>query len=308
VRVAFLLLAIAVVAGCGSVTERSAEGPTIRAVDRPAPDAHKSVAEALWTVTVESSWDPCEEPPTAENVQACKESEDIERQFREAEERANAEHTEETSPAPGSEPRVVAELPLGEEVSAEVVTWHARNGKACTLARIAPAEAGDFFVQRVGECVRYPQCTELCLAVLTTNDRRAILAGTVTERADLLLLTGPDGREREHDLSGPMIEGTDRRVFITDLGGDEWWSMELRRGGETLATDDMLGHHLRAFRCANVSAAGFDGCYNATPLPPDPSPPDEADEEPERTCERKFDENESGFQTCEDEGDVGESE
>jgi hypothetical protein len=299
-RYAWLLLFLAA-AGCGSVDSRSGEGPSestpqVLAVDRPAPGADKSVSEVQFTMRVEPSWDPCEESPTAENVLACKEQEELERQFKAEEERENAQYAEETSPAPGTEPRVVAELPLADELTAELVVWHARNEKTCTLARIVPLDQTQFGAQRIGECARNLPCAEICLTVLTTDDHRAVLAGTVSVAADKLRLCGPDESEREYVLSGPVIEESDRRVFIADLGDEDWWTAEILRGEEILGRDDTLGHRLRGYRCASVSAAEFERCYAATPLPPDP---DEPDDEP--TCERPFDDNDAGFQTCEDE-------
>ena len=316
-RTGVLVVLAAILAGCGSVAGQPAEGPeaggepasSIRAVDRSAPGADKSVSEALYTMTLEPSWDPCEEP-TAENLQMCKEQKEIDRQFKAEEERANAQHAEETSPAPGTEPRVVAELPLADGLTAELVVWRARNEKTCTLARIVPLERAHLGAQRIGECVRYMPCGEICLAVLTTDDHRAVLAGTLPSAADKLRLEGPDDREREYVLSGPVIEETARRVFIADLGDEDWWTVEIRSGEEILAVDDTLGHHLRGYRCANVSAAEFERCYTATPLPPNSRPPvDEPDlDEPDREadCERQFDENDAGFQTCEDEDETGE--
>ena len=310
-RYAWLLLLVAA-AGCGSVDSRSGEGasestPQILAVDRPAPGAHRSVSQVSLRIEAASSWDPCAEAPTAENTQACEDITEIHRQVKAEDERRNAQYAEETSPAPGTEPRVVAELALGGETRAELVAWSASSGKTCTLARITPADRADFGVERVGECAQYVPCTELCLGLLSTGDDRFVLAGTVPEHADALRLAGSEGRERAYGLSGPVIEGTDRRVFMADLGNEEWWTMELRRGGETLANDETLGHRLRGFRCASPSVKEFESCYAATPLPPDPALADEPDLEP--SCgERQFDEADAGFQTCDDEGDPEESE
>lgn len=306
-RIGLLVVLVAVLAGCGSVAGQPAENSEsgepavqIRAVDRPAPGADKSVYEAQYTMRLVPSWDPCEEPPTAENVLACKEQEERERQARAEEERVNAQYAEDTSPAPGTEPRVVAELPLANELTAELVVWRARNEKTCTLARIVPVERAKFGAGRIGECAwSIPPCGEICLAVLTTDEGGAVLAGTLPAAAEKLRLGGAENREREYVLSGPVIEETDRRVFIADLGDEDWWTAEIRRGEEILGRDDTLGHRLRGFRCANESAAEFERCYAATPLPPDPLPADEPDDEP--TCERPFDDNDAGFQTCEDE-------
>jgi hypothetical protein len=311
VRIGLLVVLAAVLAGCGSVAGQPAEDsqpaddPQIRAVDRPAPGADKSFSEVQYTLRLVPSWDPCEEPPTAENLLACEEQEELEQHYKADEDRENARYAEDTSPAGGTEPRVVAELPLADELMAELVSWQARDGKTCTLARIVPA--GRAGAQRIGECTRSFPCEEICLAILAMDDHRAVLAGTVTAGADKLHLGGPDNREREYVLSGPVIEETDRRVFITDLGDEDWWTVEIRRGDEILASDESLGAHLRGFRCANESAAEFERCYASTPLPPQPQPVDEPDEEADFDCERQFDENDAGFQLC-GEGEARDSE
>jgi hypothetical protein len=302
VKAALLLLAAATLAGCGAVSGDAGDG-AVRAVDRPAPDAHRAESEVQIEVRVESGRDPCEQPPTAENVEMC----DQQRQLIAEEERRTAQHEAEISPVEGSEPRVVAELPLRNGAVAELVAWRARNGKTCALVRITPAQRQGFGARRVGECVRFMPCTELCLTVLTTDDRQAVLAGTVPQGAEVLRLLGPDDRERDYELGGPVIGGSDFRVFIADLGDEDWWTAELRRGDETLATDETLGSHLRGLRCASESMEEVYECYTTGPLPPQPMPPDEGDER-ETACERQFDENDAGFQTCEEEGEPSGSE
>lgn len=256
-------------------------------------------------VHLEPSLDPCEEPPTAENVQLCEEQREFDRRAKAEEDRKRAQHEAEISPAEGSEARVVAELPLQNGAVAELVSWQARSGKTCTLARIAPEQTEGHAAVRVGECVRFMPCTELCLTVLTTDERDAVLAGTVPQGADVLRVIGPEGRERDYELDGPVIEGSDLRVFIADLADEDWWTAELRRDGEVLATDETLGSHLRGLRCASESIDEVYDCYATPPLVPHPPPADDNDE-PEAACERQFDEAEAGFQTCEEGAGEGE--
>jgi hypothetical protein len=304
-RYAWLLLA-AVLAGCGSVAGSSAEGSPIRAVDRPAPGAHKLEAQVQIEVSLAPESDPCEEP-TAEDFVWCEEQREVERIIKAQEEQRRAQHEEEISPVEGSEPRVVAELPVRSGTVAELIAWQARNGKTCTLARVTPEQTEGFGAMRVGACVRFMPCTELCLTVLTTDDRDGVLAGTVPQHADVLRLIGPEGKERDYELDGPVIDGSDLRVFIADLGDEDWWTAELRRGDEVLGTDERVGSHLRGLRCANESTEKVYDCYSTPPLLPEPAPTVRGDE-PELSCERQFDDTEAGFQTCEDEGEPDDSE
>jgi hypothetical protein len=237
----------------------------------------------------------------------CEVQRELGRRAKAEEDRKRAQHEADTSPAEGSEARVVAELPLQDGSVAELVSWQARSGRTCTLARIAPEQTEGHTAERVGECVRFMPCTELCLTVLTTDERDAVLAGTVPQSADLLRLIGPEGRERDYELDGPVIEGSDLRVFIADLADEDWWTAELRRDGEVLATDDTLGSHLRGLRCASEFVDEVYKCYATPPFVPHPPPADDNDA-PEAACERQFDEAEAGFQTCADEGDLPESE
>ena len=67
-----------------------------------------------------------------------------------------------------------------------------------------------------------------------------MLSGTVPADADALDVTTADGATTEYPLTGPVLDG-DRRVFLLDLGAQDWRKLGLVRGGQRRRRDDDAG-------------------------------------------------------------------
>ncbi len=139
-------------------------------------------------------------------------------------------------PAPGTEPRVVAEL----SGSAILLAW--RNGvdRLCLAAWRLARGGGAVF----GPCLpQGTECAEICLRSDGSGPDRAsieyLLAGTVRRDASALRITRSRGPVTQYRLQGPVIRGTGRRVFMLELGHSDWRRLELLRGDTVVAVQDM---------------------------------------------------------------------
>lgn len=293
-----LILLIAALTACGSVSNEAGDGPAaesegavaIRTVDRPAPKAYEEWANPDVIVTIggkswcgpgdgadeaecsnaEEPWDVCEaEHQTPEKKAACA-------GYREQLEQAEKDYAtwlEEMAPAPGTEPRVVAELDLAGQAKAEVVAWHAAgDGKLCTIARVIPGL--DYLdAQLVGECgLPYTQCSEACVSTLAVDARHSVLAGTLPASADAVRVTIA-GRETIHPLSGPVIDGSGRRVFMLDLGTEVWRRLEVFADGRLVDTVELSADEVTMWECldeySQEEMAGTDSDTSSACVPLD---------------------------------------
>lgn len=326
-QMGLLILLAALLTGCGAVTDDPGDGtmpglepaPPIRATNRAAPDAFTEWNAPTNGVVVTTSYcvapvgeeldedDECEvggktwenpcsaDPPTEQSKTECKAQLEQMEQIREEANR----WLERVAPAPGTEPRIVAELDLPGAAQAELVTWRTENGKLCLLARIQPSEQADLAAGLEGECVPYVACKRVCLTLVQTTGRQIVLAGAVAKTADALRLSAGAGLEATYPLVGPVIDSSTQRVFMLALGPEDWRRLELLRGDEVYAVDQDFPDGLRGLRCATESLREFQDCVGHGPLDMGEPEPVQSDEEvPAPDCERQFDENDAGFQLC----------
>lgn len=306
-RKGLLVLLAAVLTGCGAGTNDTGEGserglepgPPIRAVDRPAPRAFTAHSQPIvgyktWCVGSECA----AEEPTEESLDRAREE--------------TRRWIELVSPAPGTEPRAVAELSLGGERVAELVTWRTEAGKLCALTRIVPREASLWDSQLTGDCEPALGCESPCLVTAASMAGQLVLAGIVDREADAFRLTSPHN-QATFPLVGPAITGSDLRVFMLELGTDDWRRLEFLRDGEMLEEDELLHDQLRTARCSlssgddgqqaptEVELREMDACLEAAFGGVTDSV--ETEEQAAEDCAKRFDESEAGFQTCVEEGE-----
>jgi hypothetical protein len=139
-------------------------------------------------------------------------------------------------PAPGSPPRIVAEL----RGRALLLAWRDRANLLCLRATRLPQGGGSIF----GPCVQSDvPCADICLRSDGEGVSRAsieyLLAGTVRRDATALRITRSREAATQYPLRGPIVRGTDRRVFMLDLGRHDWRRLELFRGDAVVAVQAM---------------------------------------------------------------------
>lgn len=227
-RFAAGLVAVLALAGCGSSNHRAA-APPIRAVNAT-PDRQLRVELELFLQSAPASahvrsgfdvWDSAGHvKPTAAQL-AHLQAEIAARRAAE-------------QPGRGSQPRVVARLPLAGGGEASFVAWRNRRGALCTFTQVTDA-SGSGGGTPGGRCVSTAAhlsspCAAICLGSFGEGDPvRFVLSGTVAAGADALAVTTVGGRTATYPLTGPRL-GT-RRVFLLDLGATEWRRLTLYRNG-----------------------------------------------------------------------------
>jgi hypothetical protein len=142
-------------------------------------------------------------------------------------------------PARGTPPRVVARLPG----VALLLAWHNTANLLCLQASRLPAGGGGGVF---GPCAPEAQsrpCAALCLrsggSGATSASVHYLLAGTVSRDATALRITRSTGPPVLYPLRGPVLPGTDRRVFMVPLGRRDWRVLELLEGGAVTAVEEM---------------------------------------------------------------------
>ena len=148
-------------------------------------------------------------------------------------------------PAPGSGPSSSPVSAHGGGGNALFVVWHNRDGQLCTETTDQGCEqrrrrrAQTARVRRR----RRPRPARVALRGVVPllgrlrrhNRRRAwVLAGTVAADADTIEVTTADGQTAAYPLTGPLLAGGDRRVFMLELGKTDWRRLVLIRGGEVV--------------------------------------------------------------------------
>jgi hypothetical protein len=252
VRVLVVLALGLVAAGCGGVVgENSTTGsatpsaqsllpaPAIEAVDRPAtPDALMAIAHDGRSA---STYDVCQvqvavgsaggattnPPPGGSDDTDCHIPPEEQAKL-EAQERERREALE---PADGVTPRTIARLDLGEGRSIELAAWRTIKDQLCLEAHSRGGRAsgsGTF-----GTCMQSsPDCTPaVCFAELSG----ALVAVTPAD-ADRIELTLEPAGTRAYALTGPLVPGFDKRVFMVGLGDELLRAIDLYRG------DERVGH------------------------------------------------------------------
>jgi hypothetical protein len=140
-------------------------------------------------------------------------------------------------PAAGSEPRAVAEL----SGSAVLVAWRNGANRLCLDSSRLPAGGGG---GAFGPCD--PE-DGMCAAICLRSDGRGesiqsldyLLAGTVRQDATAIRVVRSRGAATEYALRGPVLSGTQHRVFMLELGRRDWRLLELLRGDRVIATEKM---------------------------------------------------------------------
>jgi hypothetical protein len=198
---------------------RAGVAPAVRVVDRPPPANVEALLELQLGIA--------RPRPTISSVQtSCMPSPCSAADVAEANTR-EAEHEDAIRPASGTSPRAVAELPG----AGELIAWHNKAAQLCLAGARISGNTTDVF----GPCVadRTNPCTAMCLASDMSAASGApttyLLAGTVPRDATALLV-GTSRTRTLYPLRGPLLRGTDRRVFILDLGRDDYRVLELLRG------------------------------------------------------------------------------
>ena len=98
-----------------------------------------------------------------------------------------------------------------------------------------------------------PACSDqLCLDSSDQGDGitpHYVLAGVVDGRGEQLDVTDASGATRAYPLRGPLVPETNLRVFMVDLGANDWRRLELRRAGQVLASQEMPLIQARSEEC-----------------------------------------------------------
>ena len=198
--------------------------PPVRVVDAPPPDIVTGLLDAelgvvqsggAISVTLDAVCTP--KPCTARDLRRMKAQ--------------VAEHRDRIRPAAGTSPRTVAEL-HGKDL---LIAWRNRASQLCLEATRVQGGGTPVFGPCVGED-RADPCTALCLVSSSTGDRssiRYLLAGIVSRDATALRITTAHTRTT-YPLQGPVLAGTNRRVFMLELGHDDYRVLELLRGASVV--------------------------------------------------------------------------
>jgi len=282
------LAAVLVLAGCGTVTGGSGEpaapsaplagAPPIEAVDEaPSPELRRTLD--LWFAppqlgtqgsTVTSGTDVWftwggGSASTTTTVPTAADMATIRAQF-EAQRAARL-------PAAGSPPRVVARLPLADGGNAALVAWRNHDGVLCTDTEVTDRQGsggggpGNSCVP--SDMAALLHCAEICLTSNGSGSDLAqevwVLSGTVAADADAIDVTTADGATADYPLTGPVLDGSDRRVFMLELGSSDWRKLVLLRAGEVVDQTSMPA----------AAAAGEDclAKVGEMPAPPPPQQP-----------------------------------
>jgi hypothetical protein len=198
--------------------------PPVHAVDAPPPDVVAGLLDAelgvvqsggAITVTLDAACTPS--PCTARDLRRMKAQ--------------VAEHRDRIRPAPGTPPRTVAEL-HGKDL---LIAWRNRASQLCLEATRVRGGGTPVFGPCVGDD-RADPCAALCLVSSSTGDGssvRYLLAGTVGGDATALRITTARARTT-YTLQGPLLAGTNRRVFMLELGHDDYRKLELLHGARVV--------------------------------------------------------------------------
>ena len=170
-------------------------------------------------------------------------------------------------PAPGSPPRLVARLPLAGGGNAFFVAWRNHEALLCFETQIAyDPNSGGGGGGASGPCAATgqgePHCAALCLTSdgggVSMADETWVLSGTVAPDADAIDVTTSAGTTAEYPLTGPLVAGGDRRVFMLELGKADWRKLVLLRGGRVVDESTMPA----------MAAASEDCMTKVGPMPP----------------------------------------
>jgi len=71
------------------------------------------------------------------------------------------------------------------------------------------------------------------------DETRYTLTGFVPSEADSVRVTLAGGAAKGYPLNGPVVEGTTLRVLMLELGHRDWRRVEVFRGQELIAAEDL---------------------------------------------------------------------
>jgi hypothetical protein len=146
------------------------------------------------------------------------------------------------TPAPGSEPRTVAKLTLSSNGVLRFIVWHNAAGELCTDIEEDSPDGSGGGGGPGGPCIPgHPNCGKVCVdstAEGDIGDLLYVLTGFVPSDGDSVRVTFRGGAVRMYPLNGPVV-GTDRRVFMLELGRQDWRRVEVFRGDRLLAAEDL---------------------------------------------------------------------
>ena len=128
-------------------------------------------------------------------------------------------------PAKDSPPRVVAALARPGKEDLLFTAWKDDAGKLCTAAATASGE--ELGAIPGGPCAPYPHCEDSCLQSMPNEQWEFALTGTVPVDGKAVRVTVANGTTFRYPLEGPTVPGTDRRVFMTELGRADWRHIEV---------------------------------------------------------------------------------
>jgi hypothetical protein len=179
-------------------------------------------------------------------------------------------------PVSGSEPRVVATLPLAEGGTASFIAWLGGSGQPCWATEVKVGQGGGgggpegpCTLRSADAGVGRPPCDALCLDSSGGGDAGRtihVLAGTVPASAEALRVTLAGGAQATYPLVGPVFPGSaDRRIFLLDLGAVDWRTLELVDAGAVDRTVRMPAEEVAFEVCSEkvgpmqpVAGNGFD--------------------------------------------------
>jgi hypothetical protein len=298
------LAAVFVLAGCGATSQRAGSGapivadasaPPIEAVDE-APSADQlDFLQMDWQQPDQSSSDSSSgftdlctvggptgitPMPATTDATTCPPPTPEEQAQAKADEQR---YDDAIRPGPDTPPRVLAKLSLSRGGTEYFILWRTANGSLCWDTDeesddggggggpVGPCTTDALTPEATDQLAKYgPKCDALCLESDGGSNGDGpdlyVLAGTVPATADAIRVTQAGGATATYPRVGPTIAGSDRRVFLLDLGTHDWRKLELVRGSSVVETEAM----------PPFEAASEDCSDRVGPLP---QPADDADEQ-----------------------------
>jgi hypothetical protein len=175
-----------------------------------------------------------------------------------------AARQQEIRPAAGTAPRAVAELPG----TAVLLAWRNQVARLCLfVTRPAGSGTGPF-----GPCLHDDPnvpCGALCLTSDPTGSAGVppdyLLAGTVRSDATALRITTSRTRTI-YQLRGPVLRGTGRRVFMLDLGRNDYRVLELLQGTSVIDSHELpaMQAAYEDCRAGHPAMTDFKSCIQGT--------------------------------------------
>jgi hypothetical protein len=288
VRTALAVGAVLLLVGCGgNVDERPAATgppivateppPPITAIDEPAPELVEWSLNAMFSEPITDD-DKNENTKAADITVDCATSTSIGGSTEDESEETTAdcpppltaEQSEELrqmqktwraalSPAPGTHPRSIAELPLTTGGRAVFVTWRNSAGELCTETE-TETDGGGGGGSPSGPCLSAGfglECGQMCVASSGSGGAEGLqylLTGLVPAGGEAARVKLAGGAIRTFPLTGPVIPGSGFRALMIELGRRDWRSLELIENGRVTERTEMP-----------AAQAAMEDCMDETP-------------------------------------------